>query len=157
MTNFYCIFMINHRICRFKYTFVSHIYELCYLFSVYLFFEKKIRRYNQQNPGYWYELSELTNSNKTASIPIETSIYYGVIYLCQAFSSGAVTTCFYDLGLSRPGIEPRSPTCEANALPLRHRDGFNVYIGHIRFIMCTCQHVIMLISCMLAWIRFIFT
>ena len=32
--------------------------------------------------------------------------------------SGAVTTCFYDLGLSRPRIEPRSPACEANALPL---------------------------------------
>ena len=26
-----------------------------------------------------------------------------------AFGSGAVTTCFYDLGLSRPGIKPRSP------------------------------------------------
>ena len=38
--------------------------------------------------------------------------------------SGAVTTCFYELGLSRLGIEPRSPACEANALPLRHRGGF---------------------------------
>ena len=28
---------------------------------------------------------------------------------------------FNDLGLSRPGIEPRSPACEANDLPLRHR------------------------------------
>ena len=25
--------------------------------------------------------------------------------------------------LSRAGIEPRSPACEANALPLRHRGG----------------------------------
>ena len=30
---------------------------------------------------------------------------------CRAFCSGAVTTCFHDLGLSRPGIEPRSPAC----------------------------------------------
>ena len=30
---------------------------------------------------------------------------------------------FYDSGLSRPGIEPRSPACEANALPIRHRGG----------------------------------
>ena len=42
---------------------------------------------------------------------------------CRAFGSGSVTTCFYDLGLWRPGIEPRSPTHEANALPLRHRGG----------------------------------
>ena len=27
-----------------------------------------------------------------------------------------VTTCLHDLGLSRPGIEPLSLTCEANAL-----------------------------------------
>ena len=33
------------------------------------------------------------------------------------------TSCFYDLGLSRPGIEPRSPACEAKALPLRHHGG----------------------------------
>ena len=34
---------------------------------------------------------------------------------CRAFDSGAVTTCFYDSGLSRPGIGTRSPACEANA------------------------------------------
>ena len=33
----------------------------------------------------------------------------------------------YDLGLSWPGIEPQSPACEANALPLRHR-GSNIYM-----------------------------
>ena len=44
---------------------------------------------------------------------------------CRAFGSGAVTTIFYDIGLSQPGIEPRSPTCEATALPLRHRGGPN--------------------------------
>ena len=38
---------------------------------------------------------------------------------CRAFGSEAFTTCFYDLGLSRSGIEPRSPAGEANALPLR--------------------------------------
>ena len=32
-----------------------------------------------------------------------------------------VAECFYDLGFSRPGIEPRSPACEANVLPLPHR------------------------------------
>ena len=30
-------------------------------------------------------------------------------------------TCFKDLGLYWPGIKPRLPACEANALPLRHR------------------------------------
>ena len=40
---------------------------------------------------------------------------------CRAFSNGAVTTCFNDLCLSRPGIEPRSSECEANDLPLSHR------------------------------------
>ena len=39
----------------------------------------------------------------------------------QAFSSGAVTTCFNDLCLSRPGIEPWSSACEANDLPRSHR------------------------------------
>ena len=34
--------------------------------------------------------------------------------------------CFDDLGLSRLGIEPRSPACEANALPLSHRGGLDV-------------------------------
>ena len=46
---------------------------------------------------------------------------------CRAFGSGAVTTCLYDLGLSRLGIEPRSHACEAIALPLRHRGGLLVY------------------------------
>ena len=35
----------------------------------------------------------------------------------------AVTTCFYDLGLSWPGIEPQSPARKAKAIPLRHRGG----------------------------------
>ena len=39
---------------------------------------------------------------------------------CRASGSGAVTTRFSDFGLSRPGIEPRCPACEANALPLCH-------------------------------------
>ena len=30
---------------------------------------------------------------------------------------------FNDLGLFRPGIEPRSPACEANAPPLSHSGG----------------------------------
>ena len=39
------------------------------------------------------------------------------------FGSIAVTTSFYDVGLSRPGIEPRFPAYEANGIPLRHRGG----------------------------------
>ena len=31
--------------------------------------------------------------------------------------------CLRDMDVSRPGIEPRSPACEANTLPLRHRGG----------------------------------
>ena len=40
---------------------------------------------------------------------------------CRAFGIGAVTTRFKDLGLSRPGIEPRSLVCKANPQPLHHR------------------------------------
>ena len=47
---------------------------------------------------------------------------------CRVFGSGDVTTCFYDLGLSRPGIEPRSPACEENALLLRHGDNYQIGI-----------------------------
>lgn len=32
----------------------------------------------------------------------------------------SINTCVNDLDLSRPGIEPRSLTCEVNALPLSH-------------------------------------
>ena len=46
----------------------------------------------------------------------------------RAFGSGAVTTCFYELGLSRPGIEPRFPAHDANALSLRHHGGLWVWI-----------------------------
>ena len=35
----------------------------------------------------------------------------------------SLPSCFYDLGLSRPGVEARSPAREANDLPLRHRGG----------------------------------
>ena len=42
---------------------------------------------------------------------------------CRTFGSGALTTCFNNLGLSRPGIELRFPACEANALPLRQCGG----------------------------------
>ena len=44
----------------------------------------------------------------------------------QAFRSGAVTTCFNDLSLSRPGIEPRFPAYEVIALPPRRRSGIEV-------------------------------
>ena len=36
---------------------------------------------------------------------------------CRSFGRGAVTTCFNDLGLSRPRIELQSPTRRANSLP----------------------------------------
>ena len=39
----------------------------------------------------------------------------------------AVTTCVnYDLCLSRTGIKPRSSACQANALPLNHRQQTNM-------------------------------
>ena len=44
-------------------------------------------------------------------------------HLMQSVVSKAVTTCFNDFVLSRPEIEPRSPTCEASVLPLHHRNG----------------------------------
>ena len=45
----------------------------------------------------------------------------------------SLLVCFYDLGLSRPGIKPRSPAHEAYALPLGHRGGFGVYIHSLDF------------------------
>ena len=39
-------------------------------------------------------------------------------HLLPACSSGTVTTCSNDLGLSRPWIETRSQACEAKALPI---------------------------------------
>ena len=39
---------------------------------------------------------------------------------CAAFVSGAAKTCYTDIGVSRPNIEPRSPACEVNAVPLNH-------------------------------------
>ena len=35
---------------------------------------------------------------------------------CRVFASGAVTTCFYDLGLSRGDLNTQPSACEANAL-----------------------------------------
>ena len=43
--------------------------------------------------------------------------------LLPSVGSGAATTCFEDLGLSRPEILPRFPACETASLPLRHRGG----------------------------------
>ena len=40
----------------------------------------------------------------------------------------AITTCFHDLSLSRPGTEPRSSTREATALPQRHRGRPNLFV-----------------------------
>ena len=37
--------------------------------------------------------------------------------------------------LSRPGIEPRSPACEANALPLRQRGGDKIYKEILEYYM----------------------
>ena len=42
-------------------------------------------------------------------------MFISYIY-CRSFSSGAVTSCFYDLGLLRLGIEHPTSACEANPL-----------------------------------------
>ena len=39
---------------------------------------------------------------------------------CLKLNCGAVATCFNDLVLLRSGTKSRSPTCEANILPLSH-------------------------------------
>ena len=48
--------------------------------------------------------------------------------------SEVVTTCSNDLRLSRPGIEPRSPACEANALQLSQRGGSAYLITNIQLL-----------------------
>ena len=55
---------------------------------------------------------------------IEQDEYLSHHTCCRACGSGAITTCFYDSGLSQPVIEPRSLACEANAVPLRQRGGY---------------------------------
>ena len=48
---------------------------------------------------------------------------------CQAFGRGAVTTCFYDLGLSRLGFEhPTFRLQSERSRPLRHRRGLIVSV-----------------------------
>ena len=43
---------------------------------------------------------------------------------CRAFNSAAVTTCFYDLGLSRLGFgHPTLRLRDQRSIPLRHRRG----------------------------------
>ena len=56
---------------------------------------------------------------------------------CRAFDSGAITTCFNDLGLSRPRTEPWSSACEVRALPLSHRGGniLSFRISHVDTIL----------------------
>ena len=50
-------------------------------------------------------------------------------HLVPNVGSGAVTitTCWNDLRLSRPGIEPWSPACKTNALPLSLHGDLNPY------------------------------
>ena len=53
---------------------------------------------------------------------------------CRAFSSGAVTSCFYDLGLSRLGFE--NPTFRLRGQrsnPVRHRRDETMEILHIKY------------------------
>ena len=50
-----------------------------------------------------------------------TTPYPPNVHLGTGFGSEALTTCFNDLGLLRPGIGPRSPACEVNAPPLSRR------------------------------------
>ena len=46
---------------------------------------------------------------------------------CRAFSSGAVTTCFYDLGLSGLGLEyPAFRLRGQRSNRLRHRRGYMI-------------------------------
>ena len=47
----------------------------------------------------------------------------GQTSVTREFGSGVVLSCINDLGMTRPGIEPRSPSCEVNHLSLRHRGG----------------------------------
>ena len=55
-------------------------------------------------------------------------------HLFPSTCSEVVTTCSNDLRLSRPGIEPRSPACEANALQLSQRGGSAYLITNIQLL-----------------------
>ena len=65
--------------------------------------------------------------------------FYNLRTCYRSFGSGAVITCFHDLGLSRPRIEPRSPECDTNFLPLRHRDLLQNYSRSAYFIIFCIQ------------------
>ena len=54
-------------------------------------------------------------------ISINTLFIPQYLWFDETFSCGTVTSRFNDLGLSRLGIEPRSPACETKAPPLHNR------------------------------------
>ena len=52
---------------------------------------------------------------------------------CRAFSSGAVTSCFYDYGLSRLGFKrPTFRLRGQRSYPLHHRCGRYYWFGVLR-------------------------
>ena len=60
--------------------------------------------------------------------------------LCRSFSCGDVTTCFYVLGLSRPGFEhPTFRLQHQRSYPLRHRRGWGFY--DISKLQCERIHI----------------
>ena len=89
-----------------------------------------------RNHHYWWRPQNLTytqhslplSSEGTCHIYCDTRLPFQWFFprasvthtCCRVFGSGAVTTCFIDLNLSRQGIEHRSLACEANPLPQSH-------------------------------------
>ena len=104
---------------------IAQIDHFSYAYFRVLFLASDGRGRGDPNGQLSIEDSLTCHTNSDTDLPFIMVISKDPWYthLFRAFGSGAVTTCFYHSGLSRPGIEPRSPACEANALPLRHRVG----------------------------------
>ena len=66
---------------------------------------------------------ELFTHKETSPLPVKGCKFLPILCTYDNWAvrdlqrATPVTTCFIDLGLSRSWIEPRSPTCETNALP----------------------------------------
>ena len=81
--------------------------------------------------------------NRTHKLWHGTTLYNGDLrglVTLSPFCSGCVTTCIKDLGLSRPGNEPRFSVSKANTLPLRHHGGFrNIFFIQITATLQYCN------------------
>ena len=60
--------------------------------------------------------------------------------VAERLAVGPSLPVFFDLGLSRPEIETRSPACEVNALPIRDRGGYCLVENGLLMLTYLCHN-----------------